>query len=136
MSSRLYSKAREKFLTGQLNWLSGTYRAVLLPESYSPDFDNEFLSDIFEGVRIATSDPITGRTATSGVANSAAINFGTLVDSRAASKIIIYKDSLVESTSDLVCFLDVESLQGAPVELVGFEYFFVPSLLNGGIFRL
>lgn len=136
MSSQLYPKAREKFLTAQLSWLSGAYRAVLLPESYSPDFDDEFLSDIFEGVRIATSNNISGRTATGGVASSAAINFGTIVDSRLAAKIIIYKDTGIETTSDLVCFLDTESLQGAPVTLVGFEYFFVPSQLNGGIFRL
>ncbi len=136
MSSQLYPKAREKFLTGQLSWLSGTYRAILLPESYSPDFEDEFLSDVFEGVRIAVSESISGRTATNGVASSAAINFGTLVDSRLASKIIIFKDTLVDSTSDLICLLDTESLQGAPVSLVGFEYFFVPSQLNGGIFRL
>lgn len=136
MSSQLYPKAREKFLTAQLSWLSGTYRALLLPESYSPDFEDEFLSDVFEGVRMAVSDPITSRTATNGVANSAAINFGVLVDSRLAAKIIIYKDTLVESSSELVCFLDTTELQGAPVPLVGFEYFFVPSLLNGGIFRL
>jgi hypothetical protein len=136
VSSQLYPKAREKFLTGQLSWLSGTYRAILLPESYSPNFDNEFLSDVFEGVRLSISDPITSRTATNGVASSAAVNFGVLVDNRAASKIILFKDTLIESTSDLLCFIDAEELQGAPVSLVGFEYFFVPSVLNGGIFRL
>jgi hypothetical protein len=136
MSSQLYPKAREKFLTGQLNWLSGAYRAVLLPDSYNPDFEDEFLSDIFEGVRIAISDPISSRTAANGVASSAAITFGMLLDGRPASKVIIFKDTTVEATSDLVCFVDSEELVGAPLSLIGFEYFFIPNEVNGGIFRL
>ncbi len=136
MSSRLYPKAREKFLTGQLSWISGTYRGVLLPESYSPDFTDQFISDVFAGVRIATSDPITSRTATDGYASCDAIRWPLLVDSRRASKIIIYRDTLVETTSDLLCFIDSEDIIGAPVALVGFDYFFMPNALEGGLFRL
>lgn len=136
MSGRLYNKAREKFLTAQLNWTSGVYRAVLMPEAYVPSFAHEFLSDIFEGSRIAVSDPITSRTATDGLAMSASIRFGVLVDTRKAAKMIIFKDSGIEATSDLVCFLDTENLQGAPLDLVGFEYFYTPNSINGGIFRL
>lgn len=133
---QLYPSAREKFLTAQLSWTSGVYRALLLPESYTANFDNEFLSDIFEGVRLATSDPIAGRTATDGYANSSSIRFGVLVDTRKAAKMVIFKDTGIEATSDLVCFLDTENLQGAPLDLIGFEYFYTPNTLDGGIFRL
>lgn len=136
MSSQLYPSAREKFLTAQLNWTSGVFRAVLLPESYTPNFDNEFLADIFEGVRLAISDSITGRTATDGLANCASIRFGVLVDSRKAAKMVLFKDTGIEGTSDLVCFLDTENLQGAPLDLIGFEYFYTPNSVEGGIFRL
>mgnify|MGYP000877269901 CR=1 FL=1 len=134
--SQLYPSAREKFLTAQLSWTAGVYRAVLLPESYTPNFAHEFLSEIFEGVRIAVSDPITARTATDGYANCASIRFGVLVDTRKAAKMIIYKDTGIEATSDLVCFLDSDNLQGAPLDLIGFEYFYTPNALDGGIFRL
>lgn len=136
MSSRLYSKTREKFLTAQLSWLSGSYRGLLLPDSYTPDFGDEFFSDVFEGVRIAVSEEITGQTATNGVANCDAIRWPLLVDSRLASKIIIFKDTGVESTSDLICFIDTEDIVGAPLALVGFDYFFMPNAVEGGIFRL
>jgi hypothetical protein len=136
MSSQLYPTAREKFLTAQLNWMTGVYRAILLPEAYTPNFDNEFVSDIFEGVRLAVSDPIGSRTATDGVAGCASIRFGVLVDTRKASKMVIYRDTGLEATSDLVLYLDSENLQGAPLDLVGFEYFYTPNSLDGGIFRL
>lgn len=136
MSSQLYPKAREKFLTAQLSWLSGTYRAVLFPETYIPDFSDEFLSDVFGGVRIALSDPITNRTATGGVAGCDPIRFGTLVDARKASSIAIYRDSGNEMTSDLICFIDSPQIQGVPLSLIGLDYFFIPSELGGGLFRI
>lgn len=136
MAAQCYPSAREKFLTAQLSWISGTYRALLLPESFNPDFDDQFLSDIFVGVRIAVSDPITGRTATKGFANCDPIKWGILADSRKASAIIIFRDTLIEESSDLICYLGPEKLQGAPIQLLGLDYFYIPSLLDGGIFRL
>lgn len=136
MPSQCYPGAREKFLTAQLSWLSGTYRALLLPEAYVPDFDDLFLADVFAGVRIAISDALTNRTATKGVASCDPIRWGTLADTRNAAKLIIFRDSGVEATSDLIAFCDTDKLQGAPLALVGLDYFYIPNALDGGIFRL
>lgn len=136
MASRLFNKAREKFGTKQLSWLEGTYKAILLPEGFDPDFSDEFLSSISPGARIATSLEMTNRTMTDGKAMSDPIVFGVLIDARLADKMIIYQDTGDEASSTLVAFLDEESLEGAPVPLVGLNYFFVPSLLQGCIFRL
>lgn len=136
MSSQLYPNARELFLTGQLSWLSGTMKALLLPETYNFDPTDVNLEDIFSGVRVAVSSEITGRTADDGVANCDPIEFGLLVDNRIVSKLVIFKDTGVENTSTLIAFLDEETLIGVPLSLIGFEYFFVPDAINGGIFRL
>lgn len=136
MASQLYPAARQLFLTAQLSWLVGTYKAVLLPESYVPDFDDAFLSDVFEGVRIKISDALENKTAVSGIAGCDPIAFGIIVDNRRASKMIIFKDTGDEGTSNLVAFLDEESMLGVPLDLIGLEYFFVPSALEGGLFRL
>src|SRR5688572_30404342 len=106
MGSQLYPKTREKFLTAQLSWIVGTYRALLLPESYIPDFEDEFLSDIIEGTRIAISEEIADKTATNGYANCAPISFPLLTDSRNVAKVVIYKDTGNEATSALILFLD------------------------------
>lgn len=136
MSSQLYPNARELFLTGQLSWLGGTIKALLLPESYNFDPTDVNLEDIFAGVRVAVSAAITGRTADNGVANCDPIEFGLLVDSRLVSKLILFKDTGNETTSTLIAFIDSTELFGTPLDLVGFEYFFVPDAINGGVFRL
>lgn len=136
MSSQLYPKAREKFLTAQLSWLVGDYRAILLPESYVFDDSDQFLADVFPGVRIAISELITNRTATNGYADCDPINFGTLVDARNAAKLIVFKDTGDENTSDLICFIDQDDVQNTPLALIGLEYFFVPNDVEGGLFRL
>lgn len=137
MASQLYPNARELFGTAQLNWTAGVMKAVLLPEAYNPDFDDTALADISSGARIAVSDAITGRTILKGKATSDPIHFGILVDPRRAAKMVIYKHiDGDEPNSLLVAFLDSESLLGTPLDLVGFDYFYVPSSLEGGIFRL
>lgn len=136
MASQLYPSARQLFLTAQLSWLTGDYKAILLPPSYAFDADDVFLSDVSAGVRIAVSINIENKTAVLGTANCDPIAFGTLADSRLVDKIIIFKDTGDEATSPLVVFVDETEIQGAPAELVGFEYFFTPSALEGGLFRL
>ena len=136
MSSQCYPKARERFGTAQLDWTAGTLRCLLLPESYNPDFEDEYLSDISAGVRIATSDAMTGRTMTDGYANSDPIRFPLLLDNRLAAKAIIFKDTGVENTSVLIFLMDEAELVSAPFELEGFDYFIYPNTLGGGFFRL
>lgn len=136
MASRLYNKAREKFLTAQLSWLAGEYKAILLPAAFDPDFDDEFVDSINVGTRIATSIELTGRTATNGLAMCDPISFGILVDPRLADKMIIFQDTGDETSSALVAFIDEADLIGAPLPLVGLDYFYIPSQLQGGVFRL
>jgi len=136
MTSQLYPSAREKFLTAQLSWLTGAYRAIALPESYIPDFDDTVVADVLAGVRIATSDEIENRTATKGFAMCDPVHFGLLVDTRKVNSLVFFKDTGDEGTSDLIAFIDSADIIGAPVALVGFDYFFVPSSLNGSVFRL
>lgn len=136
MASQLYPKAREKFLTAQLNWLAGDYRAVLLPDGFEFDPAHEFLSDISSGARVATSELIEGRTATDGWAGAGVIYFGVLADPRPVGVLVIYRDTGIEGTSDLVAFLEAPELTGVPVTLIGLECFFIQHQLAGGLFRL
>jgi hypothetical protein len=134
--SQCYPKAREKFLTAQLNWMTGDFRAVLLPQSYVPDFTDEFLADIIANVRIATSDLMEDRTATNGFAYAPPIKFPALLDNRLASQAVIYKDTGDEATSPLVFYMSEDLLIGAPFALEGLDYFIYPDALEGGYFRL
>lgn len=134
--SQCYPKAREKFLTAQLNWLTNDIKAVFLPEAYIPDFDDEFLADIASGVRIAISELLENKTATDGYANSDPIKFPLLIDSRKASQAVIFRDTGNEATSSLIFHMSADMLLGTPLSLIGFDYFIYPDTLAGGFFRL
>lgn len=136
MQSQLYPYARELFATAQLSWTSGVMRGLLLPSSYVPDFTDQFLSDIFTGVRIAISDEIQGRTATNGLCTGTAAKFPLLFDNRAVSQAVIFKDTGVENTSVLIAYLGAEGLINEPFVPVGFDYFIYPNIAEGGFFRL
>ena len=136
MQSQLYPYARELFATAQLDWRAGVVRALFLPSSYVPDFTDQFLSDIFEGVRVAISEEIQSRTATNGICTGTAAKFPLLIDNRAVSQAVIFKDTGVESTSVLIAYLGDEDLVNEPFTPIGFDYYIYPNIVEGGYFRL
>lgn len=136
MESQLYPYARELFATAQLDWRAGVVRGLLLPESYVPDFTDQFLSDIFEAVRIAISDEIQSRTATNGICTGTAAKFPLLFDNRLVSQAVLFRDTGVESTSVLIAYLGSDDLVNQPFQPVGFDYYIYPNVAEGGYFRL
>jgi hypothetical protein len=134
--SQLYPYARELFATGQLSWLAGVYRAILLPDAYLPDFTNQYLISIPLGTRVATSFDITGRTATNGICGGNPIEFPLLADDRFVSQAIIYKHTTVEATSILVAYIDRDTLVTTPFKPVGIKYYIYPNTEEGGFFRI
>lgn len=136
MDSQLFPSARQKFLTAQLDWTAGDLRAVLLADSYEPTFTEDNLDDVPSNVRVATSELLTGRTATNGIASCQPIEFGLLLSDTLCSKAIIFKDTGVESTSSLIFFIGDDGLVTDPFTPVGLEYFIYPNLVDGGLFRL
>jgi hypothetical protein len=134
--SQLYPKAREKFLTAQLDWSSGTWRAMFLQDTYTPDFTYEFLNEIPATFRVAISQPIASRTATNGFAYGEPAYFPLLFDTRLISQAVIFHDTGVENTSELVYHMDSEQLINTPFQPVGFDYYIYPNLSGGGFWRL
>lgn len=136
MASQCYPSIREKFLLGQFDWTAGLVRCVLLSDSYVKNLDAVMLSDIPESSRIAISQPVTGRTATLGYASSDPIFFPLLVDNRFAAKAILFRDTEVESTSQLIFLMEDPNLIPSLFPLQGFDYYIYPNVAEGGFFRL
>lgn len=134
--SQCYPKAREKFLTAQIDWLGDDFKAVFLPASYNPNFADEFLADILVDVRIAISNALENLTATNGYAGADPIKFPLLIDSRQAAQAVIFRDTGDEATSDLIFYMSSDMLSNTPLSLEGFDYFIYPDALAGGFFRL
>ena len=70
MNSR-YRFANERFLTGQLDWLSDAFKVLLVDKTYTVQTDvHHTLADVPVSARVAASPALTGKSATDGVARA------------------------------------------------------------------
>jgi hypothetical protein len=99
----IYPLAREKFLTGAFDWSSDDIKVVLLDNTYTYSAAHEFLTDL-TGV-VATSGNLTGKTTTGGVADADDLTFPALVAGDTIVSVVIYRDTGLAATSDLITFM-------------------------------
>lgn len=114
MVNALYGKGREKFLEGNINWLTITAKAVLVDTTqYTANLDNdEFLSAIPSAAQVSTSPAFTNKTGSLGVADADDITFSSVSGSKCEA-LIIFEDTGTASTSPLLAYID--SATGLPV---------------------
>ena len=116
MANTLYDKGRQRFLEGQLNWLTDTYKVLLVNTSaYTPNFGvHEFLSDIPSSARVGTTSGValTSKTTTGGAADAADITFSS-VSGSTVQTLVIYRDTGTEGTSPLIAYIDTAT--GLPI---------------------
>lgn len=114
MANALYYKGREKFLDGAISWSSDNIKCVLVDTAtYSVDIANdEFLSAIPAGERVATSANFTTKTVTNGTADADDVVFSS-VSGDVSEALVIYKDTGVDTTSPLIAYIDTAT--GLPV---------------------
>lgn len=114
MANALYGKGKEAFLQADIDWLTDNIKCVLVDTAaYTPNFStDDFLADIPSGDRIATSGNLSSKTSTLGVADAADVTF-TAVTGDVSEALVIYKDTGVEGTSPLICYIDTAT--GLPV---------------------
>lgn len=105
MATVLYPKAREDFLSGNIDMTSDTIKAVLVTNSYTYSASHEDLADIGAGTRVAISSALTNPSVTSGVFDADDLLYDNLTGSQ-FHYIVLFKDTGVESTSRLILFID------------------------------
>ena len=135
MATGMYAHALERFLTGQIDWLTEDAKVVIVDHAeYEPNLDEDIsLEDIPGAARVAVSDLLTGKTATDGVANAANVTF-TALTGPVSEGVVVYIDSGTESSSFLICHID----EGTSFPIVPDGEDFVVEWSSGenGIFRL
>jgi hypothetical protein len=106
MANALYDSGRNAFLTGDIDWVADTIKVVLVDAAdYTVNLStHDFLDDVTAGARVATAT-LASKTATAGVADAADTTFST-VSGDVSEALVIYKDSGVESTSQLIAYID------------------------------
>lgn len=108
MANTFYVKAKEALLNADIDFLVDDIRIVLVDATdYTPDTDNdEFLSDVPAGARIATSDALSSKTTTGGVFDAADAEFDIPSGQDEFEYGVLYKHTGSDSTARLIALLD------------------------------
>ena len=131
--SYIYDRGRNRFLTGNLDWVNQVVRAVLANTTYTPNQNtNEFFSAVPAGARTASVD-LTGKTAVDGVADANDATW-TLVTGSQSAYIVLYRFNTADADSPLVALID--SATGLPVTPNGGDIVVRWSDLSNKIFKL
>lgn len=107
MANALFDAGREAFLAGDLDWDANNIKLVFMDhtdDTPAPTTD-DFLDDLLVAGRVGTSGNFATKTVTDGVADAADVVV-TAVSGDEFESIVIYEDSGVESTSNLIVFID------------------------------
>jgi hypothetical protein len=114
MANTLYDYARQRFLEGQLNWLTDTIKVYLVDTgAYTPQTAiHQYLADIPLSARIAGPVTLTSKSTTGGAADAADCTF-TSVSGATIEALVIYKDTGSEATSPVIAYIDTAT--GLPI---------------------
>jgi hypothetical protein len=105
MANAFYKPGLKAFLDGGIDLLTDTIKVVLIDAAdYTFSDAHDFLDDVAAGARIATAT-LASKTTTDGVFDAADVTF-TSVTGDQFEAVIIYRDSGVEGTSELICYID------------------------------
>lgn len=116
----LYQPARALFLTGGLDWTTGTWRAEFLDDTYTFDDTQQWLSDVVGGSRLSTAATLTGQVSVGGgVADADDVTSGPVLSlGQTATHVIIYRWGGSDGASELVVHIDTFD-DGTPVSYAG-----------------
>ena len=114
MANALYDKGRDSFLNGDIDYTADTIKLILIDAAdYTVNLaTHQFHSEVAAGARVATAT-IAGKSTAAGVADANDTVFSS-VSGDESEALIIFKDTGVEATSNLIAYIDTASA-GLPV---------------------
>ncbi len=117
MTNAIYTKAKERILTGAINFSTDTLKVALLKSGYAVAIDtHEFLSDLGAS-RISTDQTLSSKSVMGGVFDAADVTFPAVTAGDTAFALAIYKDTGVAGTSPLIAYYD--QITGFPITTNG-----------------
>lgn len=108
MASGLFAKGKKALLDGDIDMLVDDIKAVLVDVAdYAVDLAaHDFLADIAEAGRVATSGNLSGKSTTGGVFDADDITFSA-VSGHESEAIVVYKDTGTAGTSPLIAYIEI-----------------------------
>lgn len=121
MANVFYNDYRGELAKGNIDFANDTFKVMFVDPSYSPNVDNEtYLSDISANRAANTTDQtLASVTVTVDDTNDQAVidanNISYDPVTTDTDAIVIYKDTGVDSTSVLICFIDFNEGTASPI---------------------
>ena len=118
MANAIFGKAREEFAGTaagtRINLINDNIKMTLVDAAdYTVSIDvHDFYDDVPSAARVATSGNFASKTTTLGVFDAADVTF-TSVTGDISEALVIWKDTTVEATSNLIAYIDTAT--GLPV---------------------
>ena len=125
MANSLYDPARQKYLTGEFNWLTDDIRVALVSidagdNPYTFSAAHEYLDSVHANAIRSQSGALEGKAVDDGKAQADNTTF-TAVEGAVAGALIIYKHNVDPAAADLIAYLDTGV--GLPVTPNGGDIF-------------
>lgn len=117
MSNALYSKGKQKILSGDIDFSTDSILAALVKNTYSVNLStHEFLTDISAYV-LNSAQTLSSKSVTNGVFDAADITYTAVTAGDTALAVVLYKDTGVAGTSPLLAYID--TITGFPLATNG-----------------
>ena len=117
MANTLFTKGKEKILSGAINFTTDTIKALVVSSAYTPDLTtHEFLSDV-EAHRLGTDGTLTSKTITSGRLDADDVTWAAVAAGSTAKAVVLYKDTGLAGSSPLLLYID--TITGWPLATSG-----------------
>lgn len=117
MANALYSKGKEKILSGSINFITDSLKVALVKNTYPQSLSSdEFLTSISAYV-LNTAQAIATPSVTLGVFDAADVTYTAVTAGDTSEGVVIYKDTGVAGTSPLIAYID--TITGFPLATNG-----------------
>lgn len=117
MSNALYSKGKQKILSGDIDFSTDSILAALVKNTYSVNLStHEFLTDISTYV-LNSAQTLSSKSVTNGVFDAADITYTAVTAGDTALAVVLYKNTGVAGTSPLLAYID--TITGFPLATNG-----------------
>ena len=105
--NHLYESARQKLLSGEIDWLRDDFRVMFVTEAYRPRHAHQRLDRVPVWARATPPVPLTGKRIVDGAADADDVTFPTAsTDKGDITAIVIYRHSDEgEGYCDLIAYL-------------------------------
>lgn len=117
MANALYTKGKEKILSGAINFTSDTIKVALVKSTYTQNLaTDEFYTTIRADV-LGTPQTLAAKTVIGGVFDADDVTWSAVTAGDTAKCVVLYKDTGAEATSPLLAFID--TITGFPLAANG-----------------